>query len=142
MLDRLIDNPEYDLWLMQQINCLKSKDFTRLDLKNLIEELEALGRAEKSAVKSLALQILIHLLLINYWREESDYSKNHWQAEVNTFKFQLTDKLTTNLKLLLADNLDKIYAKARTNAILKSNLNSDRFPEFCPYTLEDLIETD
>lgn len=131
---------EYDRWLKTQIDCLKNQDFTGLDLENLIEELEALGRAEKSAVKSLAFQILIHLLLIDYWTEESVYTQNHWQAEVNAFKYQLDDKLTTNYKRFLADNLDKIYAKARTNAILKSNLNSDRFPESCPYTLENIIE--
>ena len=131
---------EYDCWLENQIDCLENRDFARLDLTNLIEELKALGRAEKSAVKSLAFQILIHLLLINYWHEESTYSKNHWQAEVNAFKYQLSDKLTTNYKLFLADNLDKIYARARINAILKSNLNSDRFPKRCPFVLEDLFD--
>ena len=140
MVEQTKINLEYDLWLTEQINCLKSKDFNRLDLNNLIEELEALGRAEKAAVKSFAFQILIHLLLIDYWEEESIYNKNHWRAEVNTFKLQLSDRLTTNYKILLAANLNKIYAKARTNAVLKSNLKSDRFPESCPYTLEQICD--
>ncbi len=55
---------EYDRWLESQISCLKSQNFTGLDPKNLIEELEALGRAEKSAVKSLAFQILITPLVL------------------------------------------------------------------------------
>jgi Domain of unknown function DUF29 len=131
---------EYDRWLESQITCLKNQNFTGLDLNNLIEELEALGRAEKSAVKSLAFQILIHMLLVDYWTEESVYSKNHWQAEINAFKYQLSDKLTTNYKIFLVDNLDKIYEKARTNAVLKSNLPSDRFPDTCPYQTEDLLE--
>ena len=130
---------EYDRWLDEQIQCLKTKNYEALDLKNLIEELEALGRAEKSAVKSLAFQILVYLLLIDYWEEESKYNKNHWQAEVNTFRFQLNDKLTTNLKLLLEDNLDKIYEKARVTAIYKSSLAGDRFPNTCPYSLEMLL---
>ena len=130
---------EYDRWLEEQIKCLKEENFGTLDLKNLIEELESLGRAEKAAVKSLAYQILIHLLLIDYWVEESFYNRNHWKAEVSAFKFQLEDKLTTNYKLFLEDNLDKIYEKARINAILKSNLPSIRFPEICPYTLENLL---
>lgn len=130
---------EYDRWLKEQIDCLKTRDFQALDIKNLIEELEALGRAEKSAIKSLTFQILIHLLLIDYWHEQSVYTKNHWQAEINSFKFQLADKLTTNYQLFLQNNLDKIYDKARTNAILKSNLPRGRFPENCPYSLEDII---
>ena len=140
MLEKVSNNLEYDCWLSSQIECLKERNFAGLDLKNLIEELEALGRAEKSAVKSLTFQILIHLLLIDYWNEESVYNKNHWQAEVNAFKFQLEDKLTTNYKLLVEDNLDKIYAKARTNAMLKSGLKGNRFPEICPYTISDLFD--
>ena len=44
---------EYDCWLDKQIELLRHEEFERLDVKNLIEELEALRRAE-SAVKSLA----------------------------------------------------------------------------------------
>ena len=131
---------EYDRWLTEQIQHLKKHEFQALDLENLVEELEALGRAEKSAVKSLAYQILIHMLLIDYWDEESVYNKHHWQAEVNAFKYQLEDKLTTNYKLFLADNLDKIYRKARRDAILKSNKLCNRFPQTCPYTIEQVCE--
>ncbi len=36
-------------------------------MENLIEELEALVRGEKAAVESLAYQIILHKLLIQYW---------------------------------------------------------------------------
>ncbi|MGL5832963.1 MAG: DUF29 family protein [Waterburya sp.] len=42
-------------------------------------------------------------------------------------------------KKLLAENRSDIYAKARASAIAKTGLKSDRFPEICPYNLEDLI---
>ena len=127
---------EYDRWLEQQIELLRQGKFEHLDAENLIEELEALGRAEKSAVKSLVYQIILHLLLIDYWKEESEYSKNHWLAEVDAFQLQLEDKLTTNLAQLAEDNLPRLYAKARQNAIRKSRLPEERFPDSCPYTLE------
>lgn len=157
MLKQTSNNIEYDCWLQEQIDCLKSQNFAGLDLKNLIEELESLGRAEKSAVKSLAFQILLHLLLVDFWTEQArgsvakvpsvelteqqaEWNRNHWKGEIIAFKFQLSNKLTTNYKKLLAESKRDIYAKARASAIAKTGLRSDRFPEICPYTLEDLVD--
>ena len=135
-------NIDYDRWLNEQTNLLRERNFGCLDTDNLIEELEALGRAEKAAVKSLVYQILLHLLLIDYWEKETDYNRRHWQAEVNSFQFQLEDKLTTNLKQLIEENLGQIYAKARKGAILKSNLYSDCLPDKCPYSWEQILGVD
>ena len=133
---------EYDRWLEEQIKLLNQRKFEHLDVVNLIEELKALGRAEKSAVKSLVYQIILHLLLIDYWKEESEYSRNHWLAEVNAFQLQLEDKLTTNLSIFVKDNLPRLYAKAKKNAVRKSRLSANRFPVSCPYTLEDIQNRD
>ncbi|MEM8828758.1 MAG: DUF29 domain-containing protein [Cyanobacteria bacterium P01_G01_bin.19] len=129
----------YDLWLEEQISHLKSGEYSSIDVVNLVGELEALGRAEKSAVKSLVYQILLHMLLIDYWHEESKYNKNHWLAEIDAFQLQLEDRLTTNLINLAKENLPRLYAKARLNAIRKSSLPEDRYPEQCPYTIEKII---
>ena len=51
---------DYDLWLQEQANLLRSHSFAELDVNNLVEELEALVRGEKSAVESFAYQILLH----------------------------------------------------------------------------------
>ena len=133
---------EYDCWLEEQIKLLNQRKFEYLDVDNLIEELEALGRAEKSAVKSLVYQIILHFLLIDYWKEESEYNRNHWLAEVDAFQLQLEDRLTTNLSIFAQDNLPRLYAKARKNAVRKSRLSADRFPASCPYTLEDIQNRD
>lgn len=129
---------EYDRWLSEQIEILRSKNFEHLDIDNLIEELAALGRAEKSAAKSLVYQIILHLLLIDYWEAESLYSKDHWRAEVDAFQLQLEDKLTTNIKQMIEDNLPRLYDKAKRNAVRKSRLGEDCFPPSCPYTLADI----
>jgi len=40
---------DYDLWLQEQADKLRSHSFTDLDIDNLVEELESLVRGEKSA---------------------------------------------------------------------------------------------
>jgi hypothetical protein len=138
--DTLINNidVEYDRWLESQIEALKSHDFNSLDINNLIEELEALVRGEKSTVESLVYQILLHFLLIDYWHEESEWNRKHWRSEINNFQFQLNNKLTTNLTKHVIDRLEFIYIKARKGAELKTGLN-DRFPEKLCYSWEKII---
>ena len=129
---------EYDSWLVSQINHLRDREFEELDVINLVEELEALVRGEKSAIESFAYQIVLHLLLIEYWSEESEWSRRHWRSQVESFQFQLNNRLTTNLKKHLSDPLDFIYAKARKNATVKTGL-PDRFPKQIPYSLSQIL---
>jgi hypothetical protein len=132
---------EYDLWLQEQADLLRDRAFEKLDIQNLIEELEALVRGEKSAVESLTYQILLHLLLIDYWTEEAQWNRDHWSSEVTGFRLQLNNKLTTNLKNHLLERLDFLYQKARQAAInkTKSSVKGNRFPRERVYSFEDVI---
>ena len=130
---------DYDLWLQEQADKLRSRSFADLDVDNLVEELEGLVRGEKSAVESFAYQIILHLLLIDYWTTESERNRNHWRAEINGFQYQLQNKLTTNLNNHLSDNLERIYKKAKKGAELKTGLESNRFPDFFSYKLTEIL---
>lgn len=136
-LKQLYEN-EYDRWLTEMVNLLKNRDLENLDYDNLIEELEALGRSERNAVKSLLLQIIVHLMLYQFWQLEKERNANHWAAEIITFRVQLEDKLTTNLRNYLADELPKIYQNALLIVHKKTQLTS--LPEQCPYSLEQLLD--
>ena len=54
-------------WLQETVKLIKNHQFEQLDLENLIEELEDLGREKKNAVVSLLEQIIRHLLLLQYF---------------------------------------------------------------------------
>ena len=65
MLKHNID-AEYDSWLLKQAQLLRDRNFQYLDIDNLIEELQALVRGEKSSVEQFAYLIMFHLLLVRY----------------------------------------------------------------------------
>ena len=140
MLKHNIDT-EYDSWLLEQAQLLRDRDFQHLDIDNLVEEIEALVRGEKSSVEQFAYLIMLHLLLVEYWYEQSEWNRNHWEAEITGFRLQLNNKLTTNLRKHLAQRLDFLYGKAYQAAVkkTKSSINSDRFPQERKYSLEDII---
>jgi len=128
-----------DQWLEQTINLLKNHQFQQLDLDNLIEELEYLGREKKNAVASLLDQIIRHLLLLQYWTTEAEYNAVHWQEEIYNFRTQLRRKITTNLRKYLEDELTSIYQDALGFVKIKTT-NLVTFPTECPYSQEQLLD--
>ena len=128
-----------DQWLEKTINLLKNYQFQQLDLDNLIEELEDLGREKKNAVASLLEQIIRHLLLLQYWTTEAEYNTVHWQEEIYNFRTQLRRTITTNLRKYLEAELTSIYQDALGFVKIKTT-NSVTFPTECPYSLEQLLD--
>ncbi len=129
------------LWLLETIDLLKQKKLNELDLENLIEELEALGRSDKNAVESFLEQIIRHLLLLQYWQEEYERNHYHWTAEIKSFRKQLNRKLTTNLRNYLLDKIDFIYQDALEYVQEKTGYKVN-FPDQFPYTLDQLLDQD
>jgi Domain of unknown function DUF29 len=128
------------LWLEKTVQLLKEKRFNDLDLENLIEELDSLGKRDKAKVASLLEQIIRHLLLCQYWEEEKDCI-NHWEAEIINFRSQIQRLLTTNLKHHLENELPLIYQSA-IRFIRKKTNNIVNFPDTCPYSLEQILDND
>ena len=128
-----------NLWLEETITLLQKRDYENLDVDNLIEELEFLGRREKVAVESLLEQVIRHLLLFDYWKIERKRSGNHWQVEIKSFRKQLNKILTTNLRKHLQKKLVFIYEDAVEYVQGKTDYKVE-FPSECPYTLDDLLQ--
>ncbi|GCL34269.1 hypothetical protein PA905_38770 [Planktothrix agardhii CCAP 1459/11A] len=126
-------------WLQETVKLIKNHQFEQLDLENLIEELEDLGREKKNAVVSLLEQIIRHLLLLQYWTGEVEYNRVHPEEEIYSFRVQLRRKITTNLRNYLDSEFDSIYQDALGFVKIKTQ-NSVNFPPECPYTLEQLLD--
>ena len=126
-------------WLEETVWLLKKHQFQQLDLDNLIEELEDLGREKKNTVASLLEQIIRHLLLLQYWTTEAEYNTIHWQEEIYHFRTQLGRKITANLRHYLEKELNSIYQDALGFVKIKT-INSVVFPPDCHYSLEQLLD--
>jgi hypothetical protein len=138
-LKKLYEIDDY-LWLEETIKLLKEKRLFDLDLSNLIEELESLAKRQLNKVRSLLRQIIIHILLLQYWSEEYEMNYRHWRSEITTFRFDLNNSLTTSLKNNLDKEKENIYQKAIKYVEEKTGLSSNIFPQQCPYSLEQLLD--
>ncbi len=99
-----------------------------------------MGRERKNKIESLLRQIIIHLLLLEYWSKEDQYNAPHWRAETTEFRFQINGILTKNLQKYLVNRFELIYQNSVKYDQRKTELNT--FPQKCPYSLEQLLDED
>ena len=132
---------DYLAWYEKTLEQLKNNDSNELDLESLSEVLENLVRDTKRSGESYLRQIIIHLLLIEYWESEK-INRCHWAAEIVNFRSELETDMTTNLKKHLDLVKENMYQKALKYVIKKTELNKTLFPIQCPYSLEQLLDDD
>ncbi len=135
---------DYQLWLDQTLMQLRSHNFTNLDLDNLIEEIEGLGRSEKHAISSYLRRLCEHLLKIEYWDSERETCLRGWRLEVRNFRLQIQEHLeaSPSLKSFLEDIFAKQYKNGRKLFLDASELNAQLIPEEPNFTLEQALDED
>jgi hypothetical protein len=142
---RLYDEDFY-VWTQQQAAELRRFAETRpklaLDFYLIAEEIEDLGKSERSAVFSLVRLIMQHFLLAAYGPAKEQ--RRHWLDEVDEFRSQLEDKITPAIRRDVESELHEIYAKARRNVSRKMHRYGEddaarTLPADRPYTLEQVM---
>ena len=121
-------------WTIEQAQTLKERKIENLDWENVIEEIEALGRSDYSAVVSLLLRQIEHRLKIDYTSLEECYKK--WQVEIEAFKIGIKRRISPSMKPKLQAELAEIYQDAAKLVTLEYGIE---LPKECPYFLEELV---
>ncbi len=138
-LQELYETDDY-LWLQEIIKILVNRKLDNLDIDNLVEELESLGKRDFNKVRSLLRQIIVHILLLEYWTEEYQRNYRHWQTEIIAFRDDLNHSLTKSLNNKLEQELPNIYQVAIKLVSKKTGFSIQTFPVNCPYSLEQLLD--
>lgn len=66
---------DYLAWTQQQIGLLQTGKLEELDLKNLVEELKAMGRSDHRELESRLIILIAHLLK---WEWQFNRLQNQW----------------------------------------------------------------
>jgi uncharacterized protein DUF29 len=126
-------------WAQTQSLLLKKKDFSSLDITNLIEEIEGLGNSTHSKIESLLRVILCHLLKIKYQPEKHTPS---WDRSIKSCLTQARRVLRKNPSL--NHYLEEIFIDAYEDAIPwasdETGLDEEVFPKECPWTIKEILD--
>lgn len=118
---------DFALWLDETAARLKARDVDNLDWENLIEEIEALGIAQKHEVESRLKVILAHVLKRCYVRLPDCFRE--WQVTIRTQRNDLTRLLrkAPSLANHLLEEFDEIYQEALSE--VREEYPNAQFPE-------------
>ncbi|WP_354635957.1 DUF29 domain-containing protein [Planktothricoides raciborskii] len=129
---------DFYLWLQTNINLLKEGNFAEIDLENLLEELESMGRSDKNALKSNLRILLMHLLKYKYQHEKLT---NSWNYTIREHRIRLEDTFKTSPSLyrFFEDIFNESYQDARELAAAETGLSIQIFPPESPFTKEEVL---
>lgn len=132
---------DFYLWLQTTINVLKEGKFAEVDLENLLEELESMGRSDKNGLKSNLKVLLMHLLKYKY---QSKKRTNSWRYTIIEHRQRLRDTFKTSPSLyrFFEDIFNESYQDARELAAGETGLSINEFPPESPFTVEEVLNPD
>jgi hypothetical protein len=130
-------------WTQEQAALLRAlpRGSNRLDIDNLAEEIEDMGRAEIREISSLLRQTLTHLIKIAVDLDASSVA--HWVSEASGFQSDAVLAYSPGLRQRL--DLPKIWKLAKRNATDSPGeygVVVPPLPEECPLTLDQLLDPD
>ena len=126
-------------WTQEQAELLKAGRLSELDIDNLLEEVETMGRSEKRELDSRLTVLLLHMLK---WQYQPIRRGRSWQLTIEGQRINFSETLYENpsLKPQLATILKKAYTKAIIKASQETALDKQTFPEQCPWTLSQILD--
>ena len=133
----LYDIDFYD-WTQTMATSLRQGRWQELDLDNLAEEIESLGRSDKRALKHRLEVLLMHLLK---WQYQPEKRSNSWRATIVEQRLRILDLLSDSpsLKPYLETEFANSYINACKLAAAETGLDEAIFPQKYPFSLKTIL---
>ncbi|MBW4517362.1 MAG: DUF29 domain-containing protein [Timaviella obliquedivisa GSE-PSE-MK23-08B] len=130
---------DFYAWTQEQVNLLRDRQWSQIDLHNLIDEVESLGKQQRQELRNRLSVLLSHLLK---WEYQPHRSRS-WLATIRVQRRDTLRLLKENpsLKSALADTLPEAYENGKDLAMGETDLPKQTFPLLCPYPLSQVLES-
>jgi hypothetical protein len=131
---------DFYAWTIEQAKFLKDGVWDCLDISNLVEEIESLGKQQRQELRNRLGILLGHLLK---WEFQPSHRSKSWLATIREQRRRIVDLLeeSLSLKSYLPEGLEKAYQDAVDLAVRETSLNYKDFPEECLYSLEQVLDS-
>ncbi|ADE13374.1 protein of unknown function DUF29 [Nitrosococcus halophilus Nc 4] len=120
-------NKDFYGWTQETVEKLRQGKFSEVNMDDLIEELEDMGRSERRALESRLTVLLMHLLK---WKHQPDRRGRSWAATISNQRLRVARLLRDNpsLKQHFAQIGIEAYESAVLDAVAETELDKDTFP--------------
>jgi hypothetical protein len=128
-------------WTQHQAAALAAGHVSELDLANLAEEIESLGRSDRRELRSRLKVLMMHLLKWSYQPERRRTGRSWWRT-IRTQRGDISLILedSPSLRGQVPDMIEADYRAVRIHASGETGLPLETFPETCPWTAEQVLD--
>jgi predicted DNA-binding ribbon-helix-helix protein len=137
-MDSTLYDRDYYQWLTETAYLLSEGRLSEMDVPNLLDEIEAMGKSQKRAISSYLRVLLLHLLK---WQYQPQKQSGSWRSSIRNARIALAERLaeSPSLKSYPETVLSQCYRAARANAADETGLPLATFPETPPFDLQDIL---
>jgi len=128
-------------WIQHQADAMRTGNLASLDLENLIEEIDGMGKSQQRALESRLEILLMHLLK---WQYQPTMQCPSWRFTIREQRNRLADHLAKNpsLKPKIPEAQASAYRYAVFGACRETGLDESVFPPQCPWPFEQAMNHD
>jgi Domain of unknown function DUF29 len=131
---------DFYAWTLEQSQLLQNGELQKLDIINLIEEIESLGKQQRQELRNRLSILMGHLLKWNYQTEKQSKS---WRATIREQRREILRLLDENpsLRPYLEEATAYAYQSALDLVVRETPLNYADIPVDSPYSLDLLLDS-
>lgn len=139
MKKQLEYNKDFYAWALHTATLIRQRKFAEMDIENIAEEIEGMGRAEKRQFINRLSLLITHLLK---WQYQPLRRSKSWKLTVKEQRIRLMQLLedSPSLKYDITSKLSDAYIQGVVTAEIETGLDEDAFPAECPFTLEQCLD--
>jgi hypothetical protein len=128
-------------WTQEQAALLREGALSDLDVMNLAEELESLGKRDRRELNSRLQTLVMHLLK---WRHQPSARSGNWRGTIRTARREIAAVLadSPSLRRHVPPILMSGYHEARLDASDETGLPLASFPATCPWSEREVLDPD
>jgi hypothetical protein len=131
---------DFYAWANEQAGLLRAGRLSDLDIENLAEEIESMGRSEKKELVSRLHVLIMHLLK---WQFQPAGRCTSWRLTVVEQRRGLAKHLAANpsLKAVLAEAIEAAHDEAVVGAARETMIELELFPAVCPWMFDQIADS-
>ena len=128
-------------WTRHQAAALAAGHMSELDLANLAEEIESLGKRDRRGLRNNLKVVLMHLLKWRY-QPEMRQTGHSWESTIIEHRDRIEVILddSPSLRRQVPAIITEAYPSARRLTGSETALPLETFPEACPWTAEQVLD--
>ena len=144
MVKRIQKEQEYEkdfyAWTIHNAQLLRKRKLSDIDIENIAEEIESMGKSEKRELINRLIVLMAHLLK---WKLQKVRRSKSWAITIKNQRVELNDLLeeSPSLKKEMEEKFKHAYERAIGMAAEQTGIDEETFPKKPPFTLKECLKS-